>query len=254
MFRIHTASLPCTIVAAMIAAGATAAEDVATDDGWDMSLAIGANVNRGNTETLGVNAALAVARAGDTMEYRFGVEAHYGENTTTDADGSADTEKTAQNAKATANIKRRRGASYLYSDNSILHDEIGGIDYRTIVGLGAGTYLLDNDKDKLGVESGLAHIFDKFESGVDEDRVALRLAARHDHTFTEDAACWASVAYLPRLDDLADYLLNAELGGEAALNSTLSLRVVMQNRYDSEPLEELEDNDLAVIGALVYKL
>jgi hypothetical protein len=96
-------------------------------------------------------------------------------------------------------------------------------------------------------------IVEKFESGDDADGLSMRLAARHDHTFTETARCWAAVEYLPELDDVGRYLLNTELGTEAALNSTLSLRVVLQDRYDSEPPADLDENDLALIAALVYK-
>ncbi len=220
---------------------------------WDTSLAVGANLNQGNTDTMGVSAALTTARDYKKMEYRFGIEANYGENTTTADDGSENTDKTAQNAKTYANIKRKLGTPYIYSDNSILHDEIGGIDYRAIIGAGGGFYASDNDEDKLGIEAGLAYVAEEFESGENDDGLALRLAARHDHTFSETAKCWASVEYLPNMDDFGDYLLNAEIGTETVLNSTLSLRVVAQDRYDNEPPDGLEDNDLAVIAALVYK-
>jgi putative salt-induced outer membrane protein YdiY len=236
-----------------VTVGAFAAEEAAEADGWDTSLAVGANVNQGNTETMGVNAALTTGREYEKMAYRFGVEANYGENTTTAEDGSESTDKTAQNAKAYANIKRRLNGTYLYSDNSVLHDEIGGIDYRIIIGAGGGHYALDTDEDKLGLEAGLAYVVEEFESGADDDGVSLRLAARHDHTFSETAKCWASAEYLPSVDDFGDYLLNAEIGAETVLNSTLSLRVVAQDRYDSVPPDGLEENDLSVIAALVYK-
>ena len=244
-------TLPCVLVLAATATAVMAA-DAADEAGWDTSLALGANLNQGNTDNMGINAALTTARDYEKLEYRFGLEANYGENTTTAADGSESTDKTTQNAKAYANIKRKLGVPYIYSDNSVLHDEIGGIDYRVIIGAGGGAYALDNVKDKLGLEAGLAYIMEKFEDGTDADGLSLRLAARHDHTFTETAKCWASIEYLPEVDDLGSYLLNAELGTETVLNSTLSLRVVAQDRYDSEPPDGLDENDLALIAALVY--
>jgi len=82
--------------------------------------------------------------------------------------------------------------------------------------------------------------------------VSLRLAARHDHTFSETAKCWASVEYLPNMDAFEEYLLHAEIGTETMLNSTLSLRVVAKDRYDGEPPDGLEANDLSLVAALVY--
>ncbi len=242
----------CAIALALVT-GIVGADETVDDNGWDTSLAVGANVNRGNTETLGVNAALSTERDYETMEYRFGIEANYGETTTTEADGSDNTDKTTQNAKAHANIKRKFGRPYLYSDNHVLHDEIGGIDYRLIVGFGGGLYLLKNDKDELVLEGGPAYVFEKLETGEDNDNKSLRLATRYDHAFSKTAKCWASAEYLSNLDDFGDYLLNAEIGTETVLNGTLNLRVVAQDRYDSEPPDELEYNDLALIVALVYK-
>ncbi len=253
MSGIYKITLSCAIAMALMAGAAVAADEAAEAESWDTSLAVGANLNQGNTETMGINAALTTERDYEKMAYRFGIEANYGENTTMAEDGSENTDKTTQNAKAYANIKRKLGTPYLYSDNSVLHDEIGGIDYRVVIGAGGGAYVLDNDEDKLGLEAGLAYIVEKFESGDDDDSLALRLAARHDHTFSETAKCWASVEYLPSMDAFGDYLLNAEIGTETVLNSTLSLRVVAQDRYDSEPPAGLEDNDLSVIAALVYK-
>jgi len=187
------------------------------------------------------------------MEYRFGLEGNYGENTTTAADGSDDTLKTTENAKLYANIKRKLGVPYLYSDNSILHDDLAGLDYRIIVGVGGGFYALDNASDKLGIEGGLAYIVEEFTSGDNDDGLSLRVAARHDHIFSKTAKCWASVEYIPRLADFGAYLLNAEIGTETVLNSRLNLRLVAQDRYDSEPPAGLDENDLAIIAALVFK-
>jgi len=202
---------------------------------------------------VGINAALTTERDTDDMAYRFGIEANYGETTVTAADGSEDTQKNTQNAKAYANVKRKLGVPYIYSDNSVLHDEIAGIDYRVTIGAGGGAYAMDTDKDKLGLEAGLAYIVEEFESGDNDDGLYLRLAARHDHIFSETAKCWASVEYLPSLDDFSVYMVNAEIGTETVLNSTLSLRVVAQDRYDSDPPAGLDQNDLALIAALVYK-
>ncbi len=252
MKNIYLRGASCAIAATCMVGMALAADEAAEAKGWKTSLAVGANLNQGNTETLGINSALTTERETEKMEYRMGIEANYGENTTTAEDGSENTDKTTQNAKAYANIKRKLGAPYLYSNNSILHDEIGGIDYRAIIGVGGGLYAVDTDKDKLGIELGLAYIYEKFESGEDDDGMSLRLAARHDHTFSETAKLWAAVEYLPATDDFADYLLNAEIGTETVLNSKLSLRVVAQDRYDNTPPDGLENNDLSLIAALVY--
>jgi putative salt-induced outer membrane protein YdiY len=59
---------------------------------------------------------------------------------------------------------------------------------------------------------------------------------------------------MPNVDDIDDYLANGEAGIEAAINETLSLRVVMQDRYDSTVPDNIDHNDLSVVSSLVYKL
>jgi putative salt-induced outer membrane protein len=252
MLKSHNRTVSSAIAVTIMAGVAIAADGAAEAEGWNTSLALGANLNQGNTETMGINAALATERKTEKMEYRLGIEANYGENTTVAEDGSENRDKTAQNGKAYAHIKRLLGAPYIYTDHSILHDEIGGIDYRATIGGGGGMYATNNDKDKLGLELGFAYIIEKFESGEDDDGVSLRLAARHDHTFSETAKCWASLEYLPDTDAFEDFLLHAEIGTETMLNSTLSVRVVAQDRYDSEPPGGREENDLSLVAALVY--
>jgi putative salt-induced outer membrane protein YdiY len=234
--------------------GAVMAGDATEAGEWDASLAVGVNLTQGNTETLGINSTLTTARSGEEMEYRFGLEANYGESTLTATNGLDETEITTQNAKAYANIKRKLGAPYVYSDSSLFHDDLAELDYRAMIGLGGGAYALDNETEKLGLEMGLSYIMEAFASGESDAYMALRVAARHDHTFSATAKCWAAIEYLPSLDDFAMYLLNGEIGTTATLNGTLSLRLVAQDRYQSEPPAGLDGNDLAILAALALKL
>ena len=87
----------------------------------------------------------------------------------------------------------------------------------------------------------------------EDDYWAVRLAVRHDHVLSKTAKTWESLEYLPRADDWADYLLQAEAGVEAALNARFNLRLVLQDRYDSEPPAGIDENDLTVVASLVSK-
>ena len=59
---------------------------------------------------------------------------------------------------------------------------------------------------------------------------------------------------LPRTDDFDDYLLTVELGVEANLNATMSLRIVVQDKYDSTPAPGQENNDISLVSALTWQL
>jgi putative salt-induced outer membrane protein len=222
---------------------------VAADGEWDSTVAAGLNVTSGNSETLAANAAVTAERVGDVHEIRLGIEGNTGDS---EIDGVDET--TTQNAKAQAVYKYKLNGSYLYSDNSIFHDDIADIEYLLIVGVGVGYRVVDTERAKLGLEIGVAYVEEELDDGTKDDKIAGRLAVRHDQTLSEQSKCWFSAEYLPSVDDMDDYLLNGEAGVEASLNSTLSLRVVVQDRYDSTVPVDREHNDLSVISSLVYTL
>jgi len=238
------------IIAAAVTVMATsliAAE--AEEPQWKTTVAAGLNLASGNSETLAANAGVAAERVGDVHELRLGLEGNYGE-----AEVDEETDTTAQNAKALAAYKYKLNGSYLYSDNSIIHDDIAAVDYRLIVGAGVGYHVIKSDTAKLGLELGGAYIREELADDTEDDKFAIRVAARHDQDLSEDSKIWLAAEYLPTADDADDYLLNAEAGAEAALNSTLSLRIVVQDRYDNVPPAGQEENDVSVISSLVYKL
>jgi putative salt-induced outer membrane protein YdiY len=55
------------------------------------------------------------------------------------------------------------------------------------------------------------------------------------------------------VEDFDNFLIVAELGTEATFNSRLSLRVVLQDRYNSEPAAGRKKNDLTLISGITYK-
>ena len=138
-------------------------------------------------------------------------------------------------------------------DVSALYDDIAKVDYRVILNPGLGAYLVKHDRLTFSVEAGPAYVIEKVD-GETDDYLALRLAERIDFTLSPTAKVWQSAEYLPKIDDFDAYLLNAELGVEAALNSRLNLRVVLQDKYNSTPAGGLDKNDVALIAGISVAL
>jgi len=224
--------------------------------GWETTLALGMNLARGNSDILSANVHLDRFKETDVHEFRFGAFTQYNET-----DGKTST----QNAKTFAIYKRKFNRAFAYTDNSLFHDKIGDIKYRLILGAGGGYYVVMRETKKLGLEAGLSYIREKIydvlveggsdaqDSDLTDNIPAIRLAERYDHTLSETAKLWQSLEYLPDAGNFGNYLLHAEAGVEAALNTRLNLRFVVQDRYDSEPPTDLKKNDVAVMTALVFK-
>lgn len=219
--------------------------DKAESEGFQTSLALGLTLTDGNSETLLTTLRLASERIVGANELRLGLEGAYGET---------DDETSAENAKALV-VYRRLITERLYgsADLSVHYDAQAGVDYRVIASPGLGYFWVKNDRVRFSSDIGPAYIADKVD-GVEEDYIALRIAERLEVQLSETAKVWQSLEYVPTIDDFDEYLINAEVGVEAALNSRINLQVVLKNAYDNEPGEDREKSDLSLISALVVKL
>lgn len=248
MTRIWIAGVVLTgIVATAVAQ--EAAQDAKTER-FKNTLSIGVTMTDGNSETLQANAALVTEGEQKGLgSVRAGIEGNYGESTVGD---QKDT--TIENARLFANAKKTiTSMTFAYLDGSVLYDNIADIDYRTTIGPGLGSYLLKSDTQALSVEAGLSYIWEKVD-GLSDNYLAIRIAERFEQTLSATAKAWQSAEYLPKADDFGDYLINAELGLEAAISTSMNLRVVLQDKYDSTPAIELERNDLTLIAGISVNL
>ena len=221
---------------------------------WLISIAFGGSLTSGNSDTLGLNLAIGSEKKTERHEFALGAMGSYGET---------DSETSTETGSLFFNYKRMLGSSYIFSDSELFHDKIALIQYRFTTALGWGHYVVDNDRTKLGLEVGAAYIREDFEDPPEEDlvdqldaenTVALRVAQTFEHQLSETAKIWQSLEYLPEFSDFDNYLLNATTGIEAAINSTLSLRFSIENRYNSQPPYGSKRNDLVSVAAVAIRL
>ena len=233
------------------------AEESTEESPWDRSVSLGLTLKSGNSESLTVNGALTGERSTDKDVLRLGLQGNYGETEIED-----ETETTAQDAKAYAQYNRNvTDRFYWLVASSIEHDKVADVDYRITVGPGIGVYLVKTDNNSLGIDVGPTYIREELGDGTEDDKASLRVSERFDLKLSENAKVWQSVEYLADvqgdddedIDSFDDYLLNVEIGVEAALVSALSVRVVFQDKYDNEPATGRKHNDIALITSLVWK-
>ncbi|MGA1530527.1 MAG: DUF481 domain-containing protein [Kiritimatiellia bacterium] len=221
-----------------------------SSDGFKHTLSLGATLTDGNSETMTANASWLSGGEKDHFgSVRIGLEGNYGETTSDEVD-----EVTIENAKAFANAKKTLSEmSFVYVDATWMYDDIASVDYRAIMSVGPGVYVMKDDAASLFVEAGPAYVWEKVD-GISDDYASLRVAQRYDRALSETAKVWQSLEYIPEVDDFDAYLLNTEIGAEAALNASLSLRLVVQSKYNSVPGVDLEKNDLSLIAGLSLSL
>lgn len=253
MKKIWVAMMALAVAVSASAAEKKAAKAEAAEskkDGFVTTLNAGLTMTDGNSETLAVNAALLTEGEKEGLgSLLAGIEGNYGENT---VDGVET--KTIENAKASANAKKTLSArTFAYLDGSVLTDDIALIDYRATMGPGLGAYLVKNDKRTLSLEAGPSYVWEKID-GESNDHLALRFAERYTCQATKTAKLVQSLEYMPEAEDFDNYLLTGEIGIEAAMNDHLSLRVVVQDKYDNTPAAGAERNDVSLIAGLGFTL
>jgi putative salt-induced outer membrane protein YdiY len=238
-----TAMPPAAAVAA-IAAGAPPAPKLAPKKPWESSVSAGLTLTRGNSDTLLFTADFLTQRKTPFDEYKIGLGGAYGD----------------QNSKQTVNTYKVFGQwNHLFTERFFgyvrtdgLRDIIADVGYRLSVGPGAGYYLLKETNTTLAVEAGGAFEAEKLD-GTENNFATLRLAERFEHKFSNRARFWESVEFVPQVDKFDNYLVNFEIGLEAALSKSFSLKTYLDDNYQNRPARRKLKNDAKIIAAVGYK-
>lgn len=236
--------------AVAFAAGIALAQEGAAPPPLKLSFDLGATFADGNSESMKGNASLSMQGERPALgSVLGGIQVNYGESKV-----NGETETDVDNAKAFVNAKKTATAkTFVYGDTSILYDNVAEIDYRVTAGPGAGVYLVKTAADAFSLEAGPTYIWERVTE-EDDNYLAVRAAQRYEHAVAPGTRFWEALEYLPEAADFRNYLVNAEAGAEAAVNARFSLRLVLQDKYDSEPGPGMEKNDVTLIGGISIKL
>jgi len=218
---------------------------------WDKSVLFGLNYTDGNTKTTNINLGGKVARDYENNAWRFQADYNYGSA----ADGPNDPRvENKNNIRAIADYRRiLENDWYTGAGTSFTHDEIADIKYRAIVSPSFGKYLIREEDTKFSLEAGPSYVWEKL-GDLDSNYAAARFADRLELTLTATSKIYQFFEYLVSFDDASEYLFNAEIGIESALNSYLSLVLTVRDYYINQPAEGNVPNDVVTITALKVTL
>lgn len=240
----------------LVACGSAWAQTVVTNAPagkpvWHGDTALGLSLARGNANTFLLSGSASAENVWDKNDLKLGADGQYGLNNWGQTNQTQSTE-----AVHGFTEYKRLFTERLYGSARIdgYHDDIAEVRYRIIVGPAAGYYFIKSDASKLSGEVGPSFIDQKVGSNT-ESYVTIRFSERGEHTFNKakTAKVWEEVDYMPQVDDFSNYLLNSEVGVEAALSAHFSLRVCADDTFNSKPAAGRKENDILLISSLVYK-
>ena len=211
---------------------------------WESSVSAGLTMTRGNTSTTLFTADFLTKRKTPTDEYMFFLGGSYGEQNSTD---------TVNNYKASAQWNHFfTGRFYGYLRAEGLRDYIADLDYRLTIGPGLGYYLIKDTNTTLAAEAGV-----NFEAqrlgGTDQNFATVRLAERFEHKFNDRARLWQNVEIFPQVDKLENYVVNFQIGMEASISKSFSLKTYLDDSYANRPALGRKKNDVKLVAGVSYK-
>ena len=194
---------------------------------WSSSASLGVTFTRGNSDTTLVTAKILTDRKDNYNEWLFGVDGAYGENS---------------RIESTESLHGFGQWNHLFSEKFFgyarlegLHDGIADIKYRVTIGPGAGYYFLKETNTALSAEAGGAAIFERLGT-MDNSYASLRLAEHFEHKFSAHGArIWQPVEFLPEVDLLYNYIINAEIGIEAGIAKNRGCKVTLMIPTTASP-------------------
>jgi putative salt-induced outer membrane protein YdiY len=218
---------------------------------WHGDTALGLSLARGNANTFLLSGSATADNTWEQNDLKLGADGQYGLNNW----GQTNQTQSTEAIHGFIDYKRLFTERF-YGSPRIdgYHDDIAEVRYRVIVGPAAGYYVIKSDASKLSGEVGPSFIDQKVGSNT-ESYVTIRFSERGEHTFNKakTAKVWEEVDYMPQVDDFSNYLLNSEVGVEAALNARFSLRVCADDMFNSKPAAGRKENDILLVSSLVYK-
>jgi putative salt-induced outer membrane protein YdiY len=211
---------------------------------WNSTAAAGLTLTSGNSETLLATAGIGTEKKWERNELAFGVDGAYGEQ---------DDEKNVEMLHGFGQYNR------LFTDRffglfraDALHDAIADVEYRVTLSTGLGYYFIKTTNTFLRGEIGPGVVFEK-AGGETDTYMTLRLAERFEHQLSKTAKLWQSAEFLPDVSDWENYVVNAEIGIDVAINTKWSLRVYVQDTYDNQPADGRKHNDVKLVAGTAYK-
>lgn len=213
-------------------------------DAWRRRLEFGINTARGNSDVLRCDGALSAEKKTERNTYFLKASGRYGES-----DGDIDTQSAAAEARAQHLLTAR---VYGAAAADAYHDDIADLAYRAQASLSLGRHFIRTERTVLSAEAGPGCVAE--DKGGERDAfLAARLGQYLEFQLAPTLRVWESVEYVQNLGEAAVFFVNSEVGLETVLLADLGLRFTIEDRYDHQPAEGKEANDLLTTTALVWR-
>ena len=145
--------------------------------------------------------------------------------------------------------------AFVFGQNQYLRDEFKSIDYLIAPTVGVGYKVVDSTATKLSADAGVGGVWEK-NPGVDTRASgALTVSEKLTQTVTANTTLTQAFAGLWKTNDFEDALFTLSVGIAASMSTRTQLKFEVLDTFKNRPpLPSVEQNDIAVLMAIVYKM
>lgn len=243
----YGAPLPATVLATMPHDETEAPTGFFED--WSGNVLLGASLAEGNSESLNADLTFLAIREfkdGEDVKARWTLNGfyHFAEGQFEVTPGVFETRDTRKISGIGAQYDRYLSeATYAYGNASVLHDSIGDVDARVIIGIGIGHVFVNEDDFRYAGEAGFSYVDEDLQGrgdtpliDPDNEYVAGRLAHVLDWKIFKDVALHHDAEVFPSLEDSDDFYGRANSSLSWAFSENLSLAFAWLLLYDNTPV------------------
>jgi putative salt-induced outer membrane protein YdiY len=219
------------------------------EEKWTGSILVNGLLTNGNShsEQLGVDASAQLRRNDERNDDRFTLAAGYNFGKQRDSD-SGDNTTSVDNWFDLAKYDRFWTEKwYGYASVRTEHDRIADLFLRVTPGVGVGYQWIESPDLNFTTEAGVNYIYENYDPGDTDNRIALRLAYHVDKKINDKVTVFHNLEYLPAFDDPGDYLLNTDAGIRASLTKSFFTEFKAEWKRDSTPAPDAQKNDLRFV-------
>lgn len=215
--------------------------------GWAGSVGAGVNGSDGNSETFNARAAIDLKRATDAMETAVGANYNYATDN-------------GEKSKSRGELSIRNDWFFkdspwgFFAQGKAEYDEFQDWDWRLSAFAGPTYIVIKNDRTTLRLRAG-AGISREF-GGDDNDIIPEALfGADFAHKLTDSQSLFINYEYLPSFKNFSDYRMVTKAGYEIVVDpkTKMTLKLGLEDRYDSEPGDGRKKNDIDYFALLAWK-
>lgn len=218
---------------------------------WKGSVKAGALLTRGNSQTDQVSVGFDAVRESKENRLSFTGQYLYGRQEDPDT-GEEDT--TTDNWRLSGKLDHFVTEKlYWYTGVVAERDAIAELDLRLTPSAGLGYQWVKRDDMNFNTEAGVAWVYEDFANADSNDYWAARFAYHFDKKINERVQFVHNVEYIPSVEDLDEFNLNADAGLRIGLTEKFFNELKVEWKHDSEPAPGAEKNDVRYVISLGYE-